>query len=104
MKIYVGNLAYDVTGEELQAEFAAFGNVASVSIVTDKYDGRPRGFAFVEMPSAAEGQVAIARLNGKTVKERTLTVSAARPRSDDRGSGYGGGRDGGYSGGKNRRY
>jgi len=104
MKIYVGNLAYDVTSEELQAEFAAFGAVESVSIITDKYSGRPRGFAFVEMPSATEGQDAITRLNGKTIKERTLTVSAARPRSDDRGSGYGGGRDGGYSGGKSRRY
>ena len=57
-----------------------------MSIITDKYDGRPKGFAFVEMPSVSEGQAAITRLNGKTVKDRTLTVSAARPRSDDRGT------------------
>ena len=101
MKIYVGNLSFDMTEEELQQEFAAFGEVASVSIPTDRYSGRPRGFAFVEMPSVSEGQAAIAGLNGKTVKSRTLTVDAARPRSDDRGGGYsgGGGRRGGGGGG-----
>ncbi|OGO36882.1 MAG: RNA-binding protein [Chloroflexi bacterium RBG_16_57_8] len=103
MKIYVGNLSYDVTGEELQAEFAAFGKVESVSVITDKYDGRPRGFAFVEMPSLPEAQEAITRLNGKAIKDRTLTVSAAKPRSDDRSGGYRGGRDGGYSGERSRR-
>lgn len=100
MKIYVGNLSFDMTEEELQQEFASFGEVASVSIPTDRYSGRPRGFAFVEMPSVSEGQAAIAALNGKTVKNRTLTVDAARPRSDDRGGGYsgGGGRRGGGGG------
>ncbi len=104
MKIYVGNLSFDMTEEELQQEFAAFGEVASVSIPTDRYSGRPRGFAFVEMPSVSEGQAAIAGLNGKTVKSRTLTVDAARPRSDDRGGGYsgGGGRRGGGGGGFDR--
>ena len=104
MKIYVGNLSFDMTEEELQQEFAAFGEVASVSIPTDRYSGRPRGFAFVEMPSVSEGQAAIAGLNGKTVKNRTLTVDAARPRSDDRGGGYsaGGGRRGGGGGGFDR--
>lgn len=97
MKIYVGNLSFDMTEEELQQEFASFGEVASVSIPTDRYSGRPRGFAFVEMPSISEGQAAIAALNGKTVKSRTLTVDAARPRTDDRGGG------GGYSGGGGRR-
>jgi len=89
-----------MTEEELQQEFASFGEVASVSIPTDRYSGRPRGFAFVEMPSVSEGQAAIAALNGKTVKNRTLTVDAARPRSDDRGGGYsgGGGRRGGGGG------
>jgi cold-inducible RNA-binding protein len=104
MKIYVGNLAYDVSSEELQAEFAAFGKVESVSIITDKYDGRPRGFAFVEMPSVPERQDAITRLDGKTVKDRTLSVSAARSRSDDRGTGAVGGRPVGYSGGRSRSY
>ncbi|MBA7541863.1 hypothetical protein ES705_34179 [subsurface metagenome] len=102
MKIYVGNLSFDMTEEELQQEFASFGEVASVSIPTDRYSGRPRGFAFVEMPSVSEGQAAIAALNGKTVKSRTLTVDAARPRSDDRGGGYSGGggrRSGGGGGG-----
>jgi cold-inducible RNA-binding protein len=102
MKIYVGNLSFDVTEEELRAEFLAFGNIESVSIITDKYSGRPRGFAFVEMPSVSEGQAAITALNGKTLKDRTLTVNAARPRSDDRGGSYGGSRGGGFGGGGRR--
>jgi len=104
MKIYVGNLSFDVTEEELREEFASFGEVESVTIPTDRYSGRPRGFAFVEMPSLSEGQAAIAALNGKTFKERTLTVDAARPRSDDRGGrSYGDRRGGGFGGGR-RRY
>jgi cold-inducible RNA-binding protein len=105
MKIYVGNLSFDVTEEELREEFASFGNIESVAIPTDKYSGRARGFAFVEMPSVAEGQAAIAALNGKTLRDRTLTVNAARPRSDDRGGGsYGGRRGSGFGGGRQRRY
>ena len=104
MKIYVGNLSLDVTEEELRAEFAASGKVESVSIITDKYSGRPKGFAFVEMPSVSEGQAAITALNGKTLKDRTLTVSAARPRSDDRGGSYGDRRSGGFDKGRGRRY
>ena len=97
MKIYVGNLSYDVTEEELRKEFEAFGEVASVSIITDKYSGRPKGFGFVEMASESEGQAAITGLNGKTLRERTLNVNTARPRSDDRGGGgFGGGRQGRY--------
>jgi RNA recognition motif-containing protein len=97
MKIYVGNLSFDVTEEELRAEFAPFGGVESVNIITDRYSGRPKGFAFVEMPSDSEGQAAIAALNGKTLKDRPLTVDAARPRSDDRGGG-------GFGGNRDRRY
>ena len=107
MKIYVGNLAEEVSTEELQAEFAAFGKVDSVSIIMDRYSGRSKGFAFVEMPSVPEGQAAMARLNGKSLKDKTLTVSPARPRSDDRGrGGYGGGRSGygGGRGGRSRNY
>ena len=107
MKIYVGNLSFNVTEEELRQEFVAFGEVESVSIITDKYSGRPRGFGFVEMPSVSEGQAAITGLNGKTLKERTLNVNAARPRSDDRGGGggsYGDRRGGGSGGGRQRRY
>ena len=105
MKIYVGNLSYEVTEEELRQEFLAFGEVESVSIITDKYSGRPRGFGFVEMPTLSEGKAAIAGLNGKTLKDRTLNVSEARPRSDNRGGGsYGSGTGGGFGGGRRRRY
>jgi len=105
MKIYVGNLSYDVTEDDIRQEFTAFGKVESVSIITDRYSGQPKGFGFVEMPSVSEGQAAIAGLNGKTLKDRTLNVNAARPRSDNRGGGsYGGGRGGGFGGGKSRRY
>ncbi len=103
MNIYVGNLSYDVTEDELKQAFAAFGEVASVSIPVDRYSGRPRGFAFVEMPDKAAAEAAIAGLNGKAIKARTVVVSEARPRSDDRSRGsYGGSRGpggGGYGGG-----
>ncbi len=107
MKIYVGNLSYEVTEEELRQEFLAFGEVESVSIVTDRYSGRSKGFAFVEMSSVSEGQAAIEGLSGKTLKERTMDVNTARPRNDNRGGGggsYGDRRGGGSSRGKNRRY
>jgi cold-inducible RNA-binding protein len=105
MKIYVGNLSYEVTEQDLRHEFEAFGGVDSVSVITDKYSGRPKGFAFVEMSSVSEGQTAINGLNGKTLKERTLTVNTARPRADNRGGGsYGDRRGGGFGGGRQRRY
>jgi RNA recognition motif-containing protein len=95
MRIYVGNLSYDTTEDELRKDFAAFGEVASVSVVTDRYSGRSKGFAFVEMTNKTEADAAIAGLNGKAVKERTLVVNEARPRTE----GGGGGRSGGYGGG-----
>src|SRR4030066_487767 len=101
MNIYVGNLALDVTEEELREEFKAFGGVTSVSIIKDKYSGQSRGFGFVEMPAKAEGEAAIAGLKGKTLKERTLDVNEARPRPDSGGGGGGGGFGGR---GKKRRY
>ena len=105
MRIYVGNLSYNVTEEELRQEFAAFGKVESVSIATEKYSGRPRGFGFVEMPSRAEAEAAISGLNGKTLDYRTLVVNEARPRSESRGTGSYGSRGGGFGGrGKRRRY
>jgi len=105
MKIYVGNLSYEVTEQDLRQEFEAFGGVDSVSVITDKYSGRSKGFAFVEMSSMSEGQAAITCLNGKTLKERTLTVNTARPRTDNRSGGsYGGRRSSGYGGGRQRRY
>lgn len=103
MKIYVGGLSYDVTEDELRMQFAAFGKVDSVSIIMDRDTGRSKGFAFVEMPSVSEGQAAITGLNGKALKDRSLTVNAARPRTDDRGGGsYGGRSGGGYGGGGDR--
>jgi len=106
MKIYVGNLSYDVTEEEVRQEFSAFGAVESVDLITDRYSGRPKGFGFVEMPSVSEGQAAITALDGKTLRDRPLKVSAARPRSDNRGGGsYGDRRGGDFSGGgRERRY
>lgn len=100
MNIYAGNLAREATEEDVREAFKAFGQVASVTIIKDKFSGEPRGFGFVEMPAAAEAQAAIAGLNGKELKGRALTVNEARPRSEGRGGrersgggrGMGGGR------------
>jgi cold-inducible RNA-binding protein len=105
LNIYVGNLAYEVTEEELRDEFAAFGDVASVNIIKDKYSGQSKGFAFVEMPLLSAGQAAITGLNGKMLQNRQISVSGARPRTDNRGGGggrssYGGGYGSGGRGGK----
>jgi RNA recognition motif-containing protein len=100
MKIYVGNLPYEVTEAELRQEFGTFGEVASVNIITDKYTGRPRGFGFIEMATVSEGQAAIAGLNGKELKGQTLNVNAARPPSGGRGGGSYGNRR--LSGSNNR--
>lgn len=85
MNIYVGNLPHEVTESELLEAFQAYGEVASCKIITDRLSGRSRGFGFVEMPTDSEAQEAIAGLNGKDMKGRTLTVNEARPRTD-RGS------------------
>ena len=82
MNIFVGNLARDVTEEDLKAEFAPFGVVSSVALIKDKYSGQPKGFAFVEMANKEEGEAALAGLKGKMLKERTLDLSEARPRTD----------------------
>ncbi|OGN98566.1 MAG: RNA-binding protein [Chloroflexi bacterium RBG_13_51_52] len=102
MKIYVGNLSYEVTEDELSAEFGVYGKVDSVAIPSDKFSGRPRGFAFVEMGSKSEAEAAIAGLNGKSLKERTIVVNESRPKPDNRGSGgsFSNRRSGGYSGGR----
>jgi RNA recognition motif-containing protein len=100
VKIYVGNLSYEVTEEDLRQEFGAFGEVTSTNIITDKYSGRPKGFAFVEMASKSEAEAAITGLNGKTLRDRTIVVNESRPRTDNRGGGsYGNKRSGGYGGG-----
>ncbi len=99
MKIYVGNLSFDVTEDEITAEFGTYGKVESVAIPADKLSGRPRGFAFVEMASKSEAEAAIAGLNGKTLKDRTIVVNESRPRTDNRSGGSYGNRSGGYDGG-----
>jgi cold-inducible RNA-binding protein len=95
MKIYVGNLPYEVTEEELREQFGGFGAVTSVNIMKDRYSGRSRGFGFVEMAAVSEGQAAIAGVNGKALKDQTLIVNAARPPSGNRGGGSYGDRRGG---------
>lgn len=80
MNIYVGNLSYSMSEDELREAFAAHGEVSSVKILSDRETGRSRGFGFVEMPNASEGEKAIAQLNGKDVGGRALRVNEARPR------------------------
>jgi cold-inducible RNA-binding protein len=101
MKIYVGNLSYEVTEEDLRLTLEEFGQVESATIIKDRNSGRSKGFGFVEMASKAEGQSAIDGLNGKELKGRKLNVNEARPRTESRGrkGGQGGGR-GGYGGGR----
>jgi len=104
MNIYVGNLSYDVSGENLRQAFEAFGQVSSATVVKDRYSGQPRGFGFVEMPDRAEAQAAIQNLNGKELLGRQMSVNEARPRSERGGLRRQGGRTGrsDYSGGRNR--
>ena len=89
MNLYVGNLAYGVTEDELRETFAAFGEVSSVNLITDKFSGQSKGFAFVEMPSNSEADVAIKKLNGTALSGRNLKVNQAQPRGS-RSSGGGG--------------
>ena len=90
VNIYVGNLSYEVTEEDLKQAFEDFGQVVSVNIIRDRYSGLSRGFGFVEMPAKAEAQSAINDLNGRELKGRTLNVSEARPRSERGGRGRSG--------------
>ena len=100
MNIYVGNLSFSVTEEDLRQAFEAYGQVTSTSIIKDKFSSQSKGFGFIEMPVKGEAQAAIEGLNGKEIKGRTMNVNEARPRSDDHRSGGGGG--GGRSGGRSR--
>jgi RNA recognition motif-containing protein len=100
MNIYVGNLSRETTEKDLREAFEAFGQVASVKIITDKYSGESRGFGFVEMSDGTEGQSAISGLNDKELKGRTLRVDEARPRPQGREGG--GGRGSGGRGGRPR--
>ncbi|MGO9201094.1 MAG: RNA recognition motif domain-containing protein [Limisphaerales bacterium] len=94
-KLFVGNLSFKTTENDLQDAFAAHGTVIEANLMTDRVTGRPRGFAFVTMSSAEEAQKAIAALNGKEMDGRALTVNVARPREERSG---GGGRRGGFAG------
>ena len=98
-KLYVGNLAFQTTSEDLQELFAQAGTVESASVVEDRMTGRSRGFAFVEMSTPEEAAAAIEQMNGKEVGGRALKVNEAKPR-ENRGGGGGGGR--GFGGGGNR--
>ncbi len=99
MKIYVGNMSYDVQEEDLRQAFGKFGEVESVTIINDKFSGRSKGFGFVEMSSKETGQAAIEGLNGKELKGRALNVNEAKPQEKrEGGGGYGGGGKGGYGG------
>jgi len=104
-KLYVGNLSFNTTENELQELFSQAGTVQEVSLMQDKFTGKSRGFAFVTMGSDEDAQNAISKLNGQTVEGRALTVNEARPREPrppgggGRG-GYGGGGGGGYGGGR----
>jgi len=110
MNIYVGNLLFDVTEDELKGLFAPFGQVTEVRLIMDKFSGKSKGFGFIEMPSKEEAEKAIEALNGKDMKGRAMTVNEAKPKVDRGGGGGrgrggfgGGGRErGGFGGGGNR--
>jgi RNA recognition motif-containing protein len=103
-KLFVGNLSFNTTENDLQDAFAAFGTVTEANLMMDRMTNRPRGFGFVTMSSAEEAQKAIAGLNGKEIDGRALTVNVARPREERAGGGGGGGGGGRreYGGGGNR--
>jgi RNA recognition motif-containing protein len=96
MRLYIGNLSKDVLQQDLQDAFAQFGKVDSVSIITDRFNGTPKGFAFIDMPDDGEAKKAIEGLHGKEMKGRSMDVNEAKPRTE---RSFGGGR-GGRSGGR----
>jgi RNA recognition motif-containing protein len=107
-KLYVGNLSYNTTEDNLRELFMQAGGVVSVALIKDRYSGQSKGFAFVEMSSQADVQKAISMFNGHTLGDRQLTVNVARPREERGGGGFRpGGQRGGHRqnrGGGNRRY
>ena len=103
-KLFVGNLSFNTTENDLQDAFAAHGTVIETNLMMDRMTNRPRGFAFITMSSAEEAQKAIAAMNGKDMDGRALTVNVAKPREERTGGGGGGRREygGGGGGGRNR--
>jgi RNA recognition motif-containing protein len=101
-KLFVGNLSFRTSSEDLRSAFSAVGNVESASVIEDRETGRSRGFAFVEMATPEEAQAAINEFHGKEIDGRALTVNEAKPREPRSGGGYGGGGRGGYGGGGGR--
>ena len=91
VNIYVGNLSYDTTEQDLETAFTPFGQVDTARLINDRDSGRSKGFGFVEMPNNAEAEAAIQALNGKDLQGRTVTVNEARPREPRQGGGGGGG-------------
>ena len=106
-KLFVGNLSFNATENQLQDLFAAHGNVIEVDVIMDKFSGRPRGFGFVTMETKEAADAAVQALNGKEIDDRALTVNEARPREErprsGGGGGYGGGGGRGDRGGRGRR-
>jgi RNA recognition motif-containing protein len=100
-KLFVGNLSFNVTENDLQDTFAAHGTVVEANLMMDRMSGKPRGFGFVTMSTPEEAQKAIAAMNGKEMDGRALTVNVARPREERAGGGGGGGR--GFGGGGGHR-
>ena len=103
VKLYVGNLTYSTTEDELRTMFAQAGTVTSVALIKDRDTGQSKGFAFVEMASQAEAQKGITLFHGKALNGRDLTVNMARPREERGGFGGGGGGGGGFGGGGGSR-
>jgi RNA recognition motif-containing protein len=102
VNIYIGNLSFNTTEDQLRQAFTAFGEVSTVNIISDKYSGESRGFAFVEMTAKSEAIAAISGLNGQELNGRALNVNEAKPRTE--GGGGGGGNRGGGGGGNRRSY
>jgi len=102
MRIYVGNLTYSVTDEDLREIFGEYGDLTTAEVIKDKFSGQSKGFGFVDMPDNSEAEAAIKELNESMFKGRKLTVNEARPRSEQQRPRGGGGGGGGWGGGGGR--